>query len=51
MNIWSENTAGFKSVFAFNFDVTTDNTEEAENRKAMSVIYLLANNFHCYNKY
>ena len=38
-------------VFAFHFAVKTGNTQEAENRETMSVIYLLANNFHCYNKY
>lgn len=51
MHIWSEITAGFNAVFAFHFAVKTGNTQEAENREAMSVIYLLANNFHCYNKY
>lgn len=50
--IFEERTAlGFISVFAFHFTVITDKTHEAENQKAMSVIYLLANNFHCYNKY
>lgn len=50
-HIWSENSDGFNSVFVFNFSIITENTQEAETRKAMSVIYLLANNFHCYNKY